>query len=104
MIDRHYAITINRYVDDLARKSALILHAGATRQLMREVASLSKAVAHLANHKESQAMSRTISNSDDIIDSRDVIERMVTGFVRDGRTRGEAMAELAECGREVLYA
>lgn len=41
-----------------------------------------------------------------IIDSRDVIERMVTGFVRDGRflTRGEAMAELAECGREVLYA
>lgn len=48
MTDRHYVITINRYVDDLARKSALILHAGATRQLMREVASLSKAVTHLA--------------------------------------------------------
>ncbi|MGH8591825.1 MAG: hypothetical protein ACREXX_21670 [Gammaproteobacteria bacterium] len=29
MIDRHYVTTIQRYVDDLARKTALMVHTGA---------------------------------------------------------------------------
>jgi hypothetical protein len=48
VIDRHYVTTIDRYVEDLARKSALIVHTGATRQLMNEVAVLSKTVMNLA--------------------------------------------------------
>lgn len=48
MIDRHYIRTINRYVDALASKTALIVHTGATRQLLSEVASLAKTVSKLA--------------------------------------------------------
>ena len=48
MIDPHYGKTIDRYVDDLGRKSSLIVHTGATPHLMREVAALAKAVTTLA--------------------------------------------------------
>jgi hypothetical protein len=48
MIDRHYVTTISRYVDALASKTALILHTGATPQLVREVATLSRTVTNLA--------------------------------------------------------
>ncbi|MGH8590849.1 MAG: hypothetical protein ACREXX_16440 [Gammaproteobacteria bacterium] len=48
MIDRHYVTTIQRYVDELARKTALIVHTGPTLPLMREVAVLSKTVTNLA--------------------------------------------------------
>lgn len=48
MIDRHYVTTAARYVDELARKTALIVHTGATPQLVREVAVLARTVSHLA--------------------------------------------------------
>jgi hypothetical protein len=49
MIDHHYVTTIQRYVDALMSKTALIAHTGATRQLMLEVATISKTVSNLAN-------------------------------------------------------
>lgn len=62
MIDRHYVTTIYRYVDDLARKSELIVHTGVTPQLMREVAILSKTVNRLAeaglDDQSSQALGK----------------------------------------------
>ncbi|MGH8566552.1 MAG: hypothetical protein ACREXU_00675 [Gammaproteobacteria bacterium] len=48
MIGLHYVKTIHRYVDELARKTALIVHTGATLPLLREVAALSKTVNNLA--------------------------------------------------------
>jgi adenylosuccinate lyase len=48
MIDRHYVTTLARYVDELASKSARIVHTGATPQLVREVAVLARTVSHLA--------------------------------------------------------
>jgi hypothetical protein len=49
MIDPHYPRTICRYVDELARKNALMLHTGATSALLREVAVLSLTVKNLAD-------------------------------------------------------
>jgi hypothetical protein len=48
MIDPHYTRTICRYVDELARKSALMLHTGATPALLRETADLSLTIKNLA--------------------------------------------------------
>ncbi|MGH8562717.1 MAG: hypothetical protein ACREXW_01000 [Gammaproteobacteria bacterium] len=48
MIDRHHVITIDRYVDDLSRKAALMVHTEATPSLLRDIAVLSKTVANLA--------------------------------------------------------
>lgn len=48
MIDRHYVITIDRFVEDLGRKISLGVYTGATPELMREVAMLSKTVTRLA--------------------------------------------------------
>jgi hypothetical protein len=49
MIDPHYPRTICRYVDELARKNALMLHTGATPGLLREVAALSLTIRNLAD-------------------------------------------------------
>lgn len=49
MIDPHYPRTICRYVDELARKNALMLHTGATPALMREVGVLSLTIKKLAD-------------------------------------------------------
>lgn len=49
MIDPHYPKTIGRYVDELARKNALMLHTGATPALLREVTVLSKTITNLAD-------------------------------------------------------
>jgi hypothetical protein len=49
MIDPHYSRTICRYVDELARKNALMLHTGATPKLMHEVAVLSITIKKLAD-------------------------------------------------------
>jgi hypothetical protein len=49
MIDPHYSRTICRYVDELARKNALMLHTGATPALLREVRVLSKTITNLAD-------------------------------------------------------
>ena len=49
MIDPHYPRIICRYVDELARKNALMLHTGATLALLREVAILSKTITNLAD-------------------------------------------------------
>lgn len=49
MIDPHYPRTICRYVDELARKNALMLHTGATPALLREVAVLSLTIKKLAD-------------------------------------------------------
>lgn len=47
-MDPHYTRTICRYVDDLVRKNDLMLHTGATPQLMGEIKVLSKTVMNLA--------------------------------------------------------
>ena len=49
MIEPHYPRTICRYVDELARKNALMLHTGATVALMREIAVLSLTIKKLAD-------------------------------------------------------
>ena len=49
MIDPHYSRTICRFVDELARKNALMLHTGATVALMREVGVLSATIKNLAD-------------------------------------------------------
>lgn len=48
MIDAHYIRTIDRYVNELARKNALIVHTGATPKLLREVSVLSKTIRNVA--------------------------------------------------------
>jgi hypothetical protein len=48
MMDPHYTRTICRYVDELARKNALMLHTGATPALLGEVAVLSMTIKNLA--------------------------------------------------------
>jgi hypothetical protein len=47
VIDPHYIRTIDRYVDELARKNALIVHTGATPTLLREMATAAKTIGSL---------------------------------------------------------
>ena len=62
-IDPHYIRTIDRYVDDLARKNAVMVHTRATPALLRELAVLSKTVMNLAEaalngHEHSEIIAR----------------------------------------------
>jgi transposase len=49
MIEHHYIRTICRYVDELARKNDLMVHTGATPELLREIGVLSLTIKNLAD-------------------------------------------------------